>query len=70
MVGGASKDVTVLQTTGPVVGIFGWAQYTIKETCLQKGDLLLIFTDGVTDARNEANLEYGKEAVEENVQLR
>ena len=62
-VGRAGKDVTILQATGPVVGIFPWAKYAIQETCIDDGDLLLVFTDGIPDARNEANQEYGKEPV-------
>ncbi len=60
---GAGKENTILPATGPVVGIFPWAQYTIQETCMEKGDMLLVFTDGIPDARNEANQEFGKEPV-------
>jgi phosphoserine phosphatase RsbU/P len=63
MLGGAGKEPAILQATNPVVGIFPWAQYVIKETCLEKGDMLLIFTDGIPDARNDANLEFGKAPV-------
>jgi phosphoserine phosphatase RsbU/P len=61
LLGCVGRDVMTLQATGPVLGIFPWAQYVIKQTCLEKGDLLLAFTDGIPDARNEANLEFGKE---------
>jgi phosphoserine phosphatase RsbU/P len=61
ILGGVGRDNLILQSTGPVVGIFPWAEYTIKETCLDKGELLMIFTDGIPDARNEANQEFGKE---------
>ena len=63
LVEGAGKAPMTLLATNPVVGIFPWAQYVIKETCLEKGDMLLIFTDGIPDARNEANLEFGKAPV-------
>jgi phosphoserine phosphatase RsbU/P len=63
ILGGAGKEIMILPATGPVVGIFPWAQYAIKEVCLEKGDMFLVFTDGVPDARNEANMEFGKEPV-------
>jgi serine phosphatase RsbU (regulator of sigma subunit) len=63
ILGGIGKENIILQATGPVVGIFPWAEYTIKEICLEKGDTLLVFTDGIPDARNEANQEFGKEPV-------
>jgi serine phosphatase RsbU (regulator of sigma subunit) len=63
VLGGAGKAATTIQATNPVVGIFSWAEYAIHETCLEKGDLLLIFTDGIPDARNEADLEFGKAPV-------
>jgi phosphoserine phosphatase RsbU/P len=61
ILGGADKEPVILQATNPVVGIFPWAQYVIRETCLGKGDMLLIFTDGIPDARNAADREFGKE---------
>ncbi len=63
MLGGAGKEPMILQATSPVVGIFPWAQYEIQETCLEEGDMLLIFSDGIPDARSEADLEYGKAPV-------
>jgi sigma-B regulation protein RsbU (phosphoserine phosphatase) len=63
ILGGADKAPAILQPTNPVVGIFPWAQYGIQEICLEEGDMLLIFTDGIPDARSEANLEFGKESV-------
>jgi phosphoserine phosphatase RsbU/P len=61
LLAGPGRETMILPATGPVVGIFPWAQYGIKESCMEKGDVLLIFTDGVPDARNDANLEFGRE---------
>jgi phosphoserine phosphatase RsbU/P len=63
LLGAAGKENTILQATGPVVGIFPWAEYAIKQVCMEKGDMLLVFTDGIPDARNEGNQEFGKEPV-------
>jgi serine phosphatase RsbU (regulator of sigma subunit) len=63
ILGSAGKAPAILQPTNPVVGIFPWARYGIQEICMEEGDILLIFTDGIPDARSEANLEFGKESV-------
>jgi sigma-B regulation protein RsbU (phosphoserine phosphatase) len=41
-----------LKPTGPAVGIFPGAKFTINTAQLAPGDTLFMFTDGVTDARN------------------
>jgi len=41
-----------LATTGPVVGLFEWAHFDIQSVCIEPGDILVAFTDGVTEARN------------------
>lgn len=57
---GPGAEPTFLPATGPVVGIFPWADYGVRELVLEKGDMLLVFTDGIPDARDEANNEYGR----------
>lgn len=48
-----SSGVTAhLKPTGPAVGLFPGIDFKIQEAHLQPGDTLLIFTDGVTEARN------------------
>jgi serine phosphatase RsbU (regulator of sigma subunit) len=41
-----------LEPTGAAVGMFPGADFEVKEAQLDKGDILLAFTDGITDARN------------------
>ncbi len=41
-----------LEPTGPAVGMFPGAEFEIMDAHLEPGDLLLGYTDGVTDARN------------------
>jgi sigma-B regulation protein RsbU (phosphoserine phosphatase) len=36
---------------GPLVGVYPEARFTAIETKLQPGELLLLYTDGVTEAR-------------------
>jgi serine phosphatase RsbU (regulator of sigma subunit) len=41
-----------LEPTGAAVGMFPGAEFTAGEAQLEHGDILLAFTDGITDARN------------------
>ncbi len=43
-----------LEPTGPAVGMFPGAEFEIMDAHLEPGDILLGYTDGVTDARNPA----------------
>lgn len=52
---------TSLEPTGPVVGIFAGTKFTIKQAQLDPGDILVIYTDGVTDALNPAGEMFGGE---------
>jgi sigma-B regulation protein RsbU (phosphoserine phosphatase) len=47
-----------LDTTGPAVGIMPEAVFELGKTQLERGDLLLMHTDGVTDARDSAGHSY------------
>lgn len=49
-----------LKPTGPAVGIFPKANFTIQLAQLDPGDLLLGFTDGVPDARNSDGKLYSE----------
>jgi two-component system response regulator len=43
-----------LTPTGPVVGIDAEAQFRFQQVTLEPGDILLVYSDGVPDARNPA----------------
>jgi sigma-B regulation protein RsbU (phosphoserine phosphatase) len=47
-----------LGTTGPAVGIMPDAAFDLSKTRLERGDILLMHTDGVTDARDSAGGSY------------
>jgi phosphoserine phosphatase RsbU/P len=57
----ASGEVEVLQGGGPVLGILPMAPYGQDKARLAPGDLLVIYSDGVTEATNTAEEEYGEE---------
>jgi sigma-B regulation protein RsbU (phosphoserine phosphatase) len=52
-----------LDAGGPPVGLFRPAQYEQSEVQLEPGDLLVLFTDGISEAENPAQDEWGEEAL-------
>ncbi|HET9587517.1 MAG TPA: SpoIIE family protein phosphatase [Anaerolineales bacterium] len=58
---GSGETVTVLRPTGPVVGLFPDTDFRPREISMEKGDLLLAFTDGIPDARNPQDDSFGNE---------
>ncbi len=52
-----------LSTGGMMVGAFDWAEYEEARTTLEPGELLMIFSDGISEAENEAGEEYGEERI-------
>jgi sigma-B regulation protein RsbU (phosphoserine phosphatase) len=57
----ADGTIERLTTGGMMVGAFEWAEYEEAGAALAPGDLLLIFSDGISEAENEAGEEYGEE---------
>ena len=47
-------------TRGPALGLFGEPTYLSGQTNLDGGDVLLVFTDGLFEAVNEADIEFGE----------
>lgn len=54
-----------LEDGGAVLGAFDGSTYAEREVQLNSGDKLLLFTDGVTEARNAAGEEFGEQRLEE-----
>jgi sigma-B regulation protein RsbU (phosphoserine phosphatase) len=52
-----------LEPTGPAVGLFPDLEFEVKKTVLKPGDVLLAFTDGVTDARDPSGEFFGENRV-------
>jgi phosphoserine phosphatase RsbU/P len=53
--------VEKLEVGGPPVGIFALAQYTSEQILLHDGDVLVAYTDGVVEASNPQEEEFGLE---------
>lgn len=54
-----------LGTTGVALGIMDTAEYTQEVCVLTPGDIILLYTDGITEADNEANDMFGEERLRE-----
>jgi sigma-B regulation protein RsbU (phosphoserine phosphatase) len=50
-----------LTTGGPIIGTFLDGPYEQETIQLQSGDILVVYTDGVTEALNPADVEFGEE---------
>ena len=57
------RVVTSLAPTGPVIGVLDEARYEVKEIQLGIGDVLLAFTDGITDCKNSNDEFLGAEQI-------
>jgi sigma-B regulation protein RsbU (phosphoserine phosphatase) len=53
--------VELLSASGPPLGLLAHATYKCQATDLAPGDLLLIYTDGITEAVNPEDEEFGLE---------
>jgi serine phosphatase RsbU (regulator of sigma subunit) len=51
----------MLDSGGPPLGIFAATQYTSGQMLLQEGDVLVLYTDGVSEAVNAGQEEFGEE---------
>jgi sigma-B regulation protein RsbU (phosphoserine phosphatase) len=61
----ADGSVEMLPCTGMALGLFPARVYEEQAFELRDGDLLAIYSDGVTDAQNEAEEEFGTERLVE-----
>jgi len=61
----ADGAVERIDSSGLPLGILGNAGYTEESGRLEPGDLLLLYTDGLTEAENSAEEEFGVDRVQE-----
>ena len=54
-------EASRLNVDGTVVGAFPFAQYDESQVTLQSGDLLVIFTDGVSEPENVYGEMFGED---------
>jgi phosphoserine phosphatase RsbU/P len=56
-----SGDVRSIKATGLPIGVFGNQEFSATNLQLAPGDSLLLYTDGLSEARNSSGDEYGIE---------
>lgn len=55
------------QGGGPVLGVLPVARYKQAQVDIEPGDLLVVFSDGVSEAANAAGAEFGEDGIIESV---
>ncbi|MBW2490244.1 MAG: PP2C family protein-serine/threonine phosphatase [Deltaproteobacteria bacterium] len=58
------ESLEMLQPTGAAIGLVEESEFAEKTIELQKEDLLVLYTDGITEAVNLQNQEFGRERLE------
>lgn len=53
----------LLQTGGPIIGAFPYLEFTSAHVQLEPGDLLFLFTDGLSEAMDGDGREYGEDRI-------
>jgi serine phosphatase RsbU (regulator of sigma subunit) len=61
----SAANVEELATGGTIIGMFAQAAYEEALIELRSGDVLMLFSDGVSEAYNPAEEEYGEERLKE-----
>ena len=64
----ASSEVKRLDTGGTVVGLLPGVSYRDAAVAIEEGDLLVLFTDGITETMNAADEEWGESNLIEAIQ--
>lgn len=59
----AGGEIVRLESGGPVLGVFDNAEYTEGTVSLNQGDRLALYTDGISEAANGRNDEFGDERI-------
>jgi sigma-B regulation protein RsbU (phosphoserine phosphatase) len=61
------REVNELQESDLLLGVITRAEFVNRKVQLEPGDSLILFTDGVTEARNEAGIDLGSNIIAEAV---
>jgi sigma-B regulation protein RsbU (phosphoserine phosphatase) len=60
-----SGEYELLEKGGMLLGVFSTQQYNQGEATLEPSDTLVMYTDGLTEARNQTDEEFGLERLVE-----
>ena len=58
---GKTDEVELLPASGQIIGPFPQEKYRTEYAMMNKGDVLLLYTDGITEASNENREMYGEQ---------
>jgi sigma-B regulation protein RsbU (phosphoserine phosphatase) len=59
----ATNEIELLPATGQLIGPFPGERYRTEFAIMNKGDVLLLYTDGISDASNENREMYGEKRI-------
>ena len=59
----ATATIDELSSTGMILGVFDFAHFSAEPVALNPGDVLIAYSDGLTEAENPANEMLGEKAV-------
>ncbi len=59
----SSSEVIRLSDGGPVLGLLPGMRYTVAIVAVEPGDILVVFSDGISEAANAADEEFGEERI-------
>jgi sigma-B regulation protein RsbU (phosphoserine phosphatase) len=65
----ATNEADRLRATGQILGPFPGEKYKADFTIMRKGDILLLYTDGITEASNERQELFGEQRLVELLRL-
>ena len=57
----ADGGIERLAAGGPVLGVFADGSYEQRQVAMRSGDRLVLYTDGITEARSSSDEEFGEE---------
>jgi serine phosphatase RsbU (regulator of sigma subunit)/pSer/pThr/pTyr-binding forkhead associated (FHA) protein len=57
------KPPVLLEACGPVIGILPQAKFESKQLPIETDDMVILYTDGVTECRNPEDEEFGEDGV-------
>ncbi|MGH2698660.1 MAG: SpoIIE family protein phosphatase [Actinomycetota bacterium] len=64
---GGTQDIQAIRAEGSIVGAFENQRFAQATIDLEPGDVLVAYTDGLIETRNDAGELYGRERVEESL---
>jgi sigma-B regulation protein RsbU (phosphoserine phosphatase) len=62
---GGGAEVEELNTGGTIIGMFPQTRYEEGTLSLSAGDVLIVFSDGVPEALNPADEEFGEDRLKD-----